>query len=169
MFFIPLVVLLAFVAGAAAFDDIQILPTRNKLDSSTSRGEKNTTVQSKEIAYTVKVTSHAFKELANITVKYNIFYEASQLGSTAAPEIKVSAGSHVFPSLLTNKPDEFQTEPVKLEKAALDAGWYYKNGGTTMAKDKVVGVWFKAFDSTGKQIGEYANPTTVSTKQKWKD
>lgn len=139
------------------------------LDASKEKSKANTTKESKEIAYSVKVTSRAFKELTDITVKYNIFYEVSELGSTAEPEIKVGTGSHVFPSLLTNKPAEFQTEAIKLEKGALDAGWYFKSGASSRSKDRVAGLWFKVFDSTGKQIGEYINPSTIAKKQKWKD
>ena len=72
-------------------------------------------------------------------------------------------------ALLGNKAVEFETDPIKLEKASLDPGWYYANGASSRAQDKVVGVWFKAFDSTGKQIGEYTNPASVAQKQKWKD
>jgi hypothetical protein len=115
------------------------------------------------------VKSSAFKEVTNVTVKYNIFYQVMELGSKGDPEIKLSAGSHTFPSLLTNKAVEFETDPIKLEKASLDPGWYYSNGASSRAQDKVVGVWFKAFDSTGKKIGEYTNPASVSQKQKWKD
>ena len=156
-------------ATSRAFDDVQIMPTRTKLDSSKNRNRSNTTVESKDIAYTVKVTSSSFKELANVTVKYKIFYQVAELGSKSEPEIKLSAGSHTIPSLLTNKPVEFETDAIKLEKASLDPGWYYANGASSKAQDKVVGLWFKAFDSTGKQIGEYTNPSSVATKQKWKD
>jgi hypothetical protein len=115
------------------------------------------------------VTSRAFKELQGVTVRYNIFYENAELGSTAKPEVKLAKGAETIPSLLTNKPVEIETTPIKLEKAALDGNWYFGNGASTRAKDRVVGVWLKAFDSAGKQIGEYKNPQSISTKQAWKD
>jgi hypothetical protein len=156
-------------ATSPAFDDIHILPSRIKLDSSKNHNKDNTNVESKDIAYSVKVTSSSFKELANVTVKYNIFYQVVELGSKGEPDIKLSSGSHTIPSLLTNKPVEFETDPIKLAKASLDPGWSFGNGASASAQDKVVGVWLKAFDSTGKQIGEYINPESVSKKQKWKD
>jgi hypothetical protein len=156
-------------ATSLAMDEIQMLPTRIKLDSSKKNSKGNVNVESKDIAYSVTVKSSAFKEVTNVTVKYNIFYQVMELGSKGDPEIKLSAGSHTFPSLLTNKAVEFETDPIKLEKASLDPGWYYANGASSRAQDKVVGVWFKAFDSTGKQIGEYTNPASVAQKQKWKD
>ena len=152
-----------------AVDDIKILPTPVKLDTKRSSGEGNMNVESKNIAYSVKVTSSAFTEITNLTVKYNIFYEVVELGSKGEPDINVSSGSHAIPSLLTNRPVEFETDPIKLDKASLDPGWHFGNGASKRARDRVLGVWFKAFDSTGKQIGEYINPTTLPKKQKWKD
>lgn len=81
----------------------------------------------------------------------------------------MNAGSHLFQSLLANKPDEFQTNPVKLETASLIGNKYFINGASNQVKDKVAGLWFKAFDSDGNKIGEYINPSTIATKQKWKD
>lgn len=154
--------------ASMGIDSVKILPTPVKLDSSKSRANDRA-IESKDIAYTVVVTSTAFSELTDVTVKYNIFYQVMELGSKGDPDIKLSAGDHKFPSLLTNKPVEFETDPIKLEKASLDAGWHFGNGASARTRDKVVGVWFKAFDSTGKQVGEYINPTTLSNKQKWKD
>jgi hypothetical protein len=159
---------LSTLTFALALDDIQIAPTRKKLDEDTARSN-NTSVQTKQIAYSVKVTSRAFKELQNVTIKYNIFYEVAQPGGTAKPEVKTASGSQSFPSLLTNKPVEFDTEAIHLDSVALDAGWYYSSGSKGVATDKVVGLWFKAFDAEGKQIGEYFNPATVPQKRKWKE
>ena len=156
-------------ATSLAFDDVQITPSRTKLDSSKNRNKGNVNSESKDIAYTVKVNSSSFKELKDVTVKYKIFYQVVELGSKSEPEIKLSAGSHTIPSLLTNKPVEFETDAIKLEKASLDPGWYYANGASSRAQDKVVGLWFKAFDSTGKQIGEYCNLNSATKNKKWED
>lgn len=167
--FIILVLLLSTLAVSSAIDDVQMLPTRKKLDEDEARSSDHTSVKSRQIIYSVKVNSRAFKELQNVTIKYNIYYEVSQLGSTAKPEVKSASGSHSLESLLTNKPVEFDTTAIQLNQAALDGGCYFLNGGSSVAKDKVVGLWFKAFDAGGKLIGEYANPTSVATKQKWKE
>jgi hypothetical protein len=151
-----------------AIDDVRILPSRIKLDSAKST-KGSTNVDSTVIAYSVEVTSTSFKELTGVTVKYNIFYEVARLGSKGEQEVKLSSGSHTIPSLLTNKPVLFETEPIKLNQVSLDDGWHFVNGASTKAKDRVVGVWIKAFDSTGKQIGEYINPSSLTAKQKWKD
>ncbi|MEI6278466.1 MAG: hypothetical protein WCQ16_03655 [Verrucomicrobiae bacterium] len=166
---VTVVALMSSLTVSLALDDIQILPTRKRLDEEKARTSSNTSVQTKEIVYSVKVTSGAFKELQNVTIKYNIFYEAAQLGSTAAPEVKTATGIQKFPSLLTNKPVEFDTTTIQLSAGKLDPGWYFKGGGKSVSKDKVVGLWFKAFDAEGKQIGEYVNPASVTQKRKWKE
>lgn len=166
---LPLVFLAVFSLSAAAFDQITILPTRKKLTEDKGKNKGNTTIQSQEIAYDVKVTSKAFEELKGVTIKYNIFYEIAQPGVKGDGEVKTSSGSHTIPSLLTNKPVEFATVGIKLEKSTLDPGWYYGGGASAISKDKVVGIWFKAFDADGKLIGAYINPTTASKKFEWKE
>ena len=78
-------------------------------------------------------------------------------------------GSHPIDRLINNKPVEFETTPIKLGREKLDGGWYFKGGGEKNAKDRVAGLWFRAFDAAGEQIGEYVNPTSVKTRQTWKD
>ena len=68
-------------ATSRAFDDVQIMPSRTKLDSSKNRNKGSINSESKDIAYTVKVTSSSFKELTNVTVNYKIFYQVAELGS----------------------------------------------------------------------------------------
>lgn len=162
-------VLLLTSAAALALDEVTILPTRKKLDEDKSRPSGPISAKTKEISYTVKVTSRSFAELQGVTVKYNIFYEDSELGSKQAPDVKVISGSEILPTLLTNKPVEFVTKSVELTQQALDPGWYFAGGAKSTSRDKVVGLWFKAFNAEGKQIGEYANPTTVQKKLKWKE
>ncbi len=166
---LALAALVVSSACCQAIDDVVIAPTRKKLEEEKSRADKNTSVQSKAIAYSVKVTSRSFKELQNVTIKYNIYYEDNELGSKSDGDVKTISGSESFASLINNKPVDFDTKSVELTTAALDGGWYFNNGGKTTAKDKVVGVWFRAFDADGKQLGEYANPSTVTKKQKWKE
>ncbi len=155
--------------AAFALDDVTILPSRKKLDEDKKRPDSNSSEKIKEISYSVKVTSRAFKELQNVTVKYNVFYEDVELGTKDEGTVKVISGSETFSSLLTNKTVEFETKSLELKKESLDAGWHFTDGARASAKDKVVGLWFKAFNAEGQQIGEYANPTTVPKKMKWKE
>jgi hypothetical protein len=161
--------LLVSTACCHALDDLVIAPTRKKLDQEKERTSSNTSQKSKEIAYSVKVSNRSSNELRNVTIKYNIYYEDNELGSKFKGDVKTISGSHVIASLLNSRPVDFDTKSVELTTAALDSGWYFKGGGKPVAKDRVVGIWFRAFDAEGKQIAEYANPPTVPKKQKWVD
>jgi len=152
-----------------ALDEVTILPSRKKLHEDKKRLDSSSSEKTKEITYCVKVTSRAFKELQNVTVKYNVFYEDVELGSKDEAAVKVIAGSETLSSLLISKPVEFETKSLELKQESLDAGWHFTDGARASAKDKVVGLWFKAFNAEGQQIGEYANPTTVPKKMKWKE
>ena len=163
------IIIAVFSPSVHALDDIEMQPARKRLDLSKDRERGNTSVREDEIIYSVKVNSRSFKTLPLVKIKYNIFYEVSTLGSTAEPEVKVAKGSHELTDLQTNKPVEFETEAIKLAQAALDGNWYFTNGASRKVRDKVVGLWFKAFDSEGNLLGEYVNPSSTSKKQKWAD
>jgi hypothetical protein len=170
---IPILYLLATLAlssvTASALDDVTILPSRRKLDEDKSRTSSSSSEVTKAITYSVKVTNRAFRELQNVTVKYNIFYEDMEMGSKMEGDVKAVSGSETIPNIPSNKTAEFETKPIKLKKESLDSGWSFRDGGKSSARDKVVGVWFKAFNAEGQQVGEYANPTTVPKKMTWKE
>lgn len=155
--------------GALASDDVKVAMTRRKLESSKERSGVNKSVEAKTIAYDIQITSRSFKEYKDVVVKYMIFYEDAQLGSTSKPEIKIGSGSQVFPSVLNNKPLVFVTNPIELEKASLDGNYFFGSGASSQVKDRVVGLWVRVFDSAGGQIGSYFNPTTVPKKFEWKE
>jgi len=163
------IILVSVGFHALGADDILITASRTKADVSKDGGTYGGVSESKEVAYSVKVMNKSFSELKEVTIKYNIYFEDATLGSRSDPKLGVVSGSHVFPSLLSNKWQDFPTKPVTLEKEVLPSNTYFVNRASSQAKDRVVGVWIKAFDSSGKQIGELANPSTISKKQLWKD
>ena len=166
-----MVLVAGFLAGElqASSNDVTFTASRKRLDYSKERSSANTVVQEKEIVYTVKATSKSFKDLTDVLIKYNIFYEDEEHGSTEKPKVRELAGKTVLPSMLTNKPVEFDTDPITLSEAKLAANWYFTSGASRKAKDRVVGLWFRAFDSEGNLLGEYMNPSTVGSKFSWKE
>ncbi len=164
-----LVAMAVSVLPVMAMDDIEITAARKKLDSSKDNPMAGIMTQEKSIIYVATVENTAFKPLENVTVKYNIFYEDVELGSTAKPVVKSIKGARAFASIPRSDKVEFDTDPITLGNDSVGGNYYFANGGESRARDKVVGVWFKAFDSAGKMIGEYANPSTVPKKQTWKD
>lgn len=152
----------------ASSKDITFTASRKRLDHSKER-DSNTMVEEKEIVYTVKATSKSFRDLTDVVIKYNILYEEEKHGSTDKPKVREVAGKTVLPSMLTNKPVEFDTDPITLSEAKLASNWYFASGASRKSKDRVVGLWFRAFDAEGNLRGEYMNPSTVGSKFSWKE
>lgn len=163
--------ILGIVVGEAqaSSNDVTFTASRKRLDYSKEKQGGNKLVEEKEIVYTVKATSKSFRDLTDVVIKYNILYEEEEHGSTEKAKVKELAGKKVLPGMLTNKPVEFDTDPITLSQAKLASNWYFTSGASRKAKDRVVGLWFRAFDAEGNPLGEYSNPSTVRTKYSWKE
>lgn len=157
----------SIIPAKAGLSDVEISATRRKLDEDRSRGS-NITTTTKEIVYDVTVQSKTFKPQANLEVKYMIFFEDAKAGSAEDASVKAERGSEKIATLEGNRAYSFQTKPIKLQTQELDAGWYYSSGGSNRSKDKVSGIWFRVYRE-GTMIAEYANPSTVSKRETWKD
>lgn len=162
------IVLLTVTNGVAGPNDIQFTVTRKKLDEQRKREGGNQTVTTKEIAYKVTVQNKSFKEVKDVEVKYMVFYDDAKEASTEKAREASFTGRQSIPMLQGNQSETFDTNPLKLTTTELDGGWYYANGGGNRAKDRVIGVWFRAY-SNGEMIGEYVNPTSLAKRQVWKD
>jgi hypothetical protein len=155
-------------SAVAQLHDVQISATPKKIDQQKSRKGDHATVTTKEMAYIVTVENRSSKTLDELNVKYMIFYADSQPGKSDKPIEAHHKGSETVRNLSTYRKAQFETAPFKLEKEELDGGWYYESGGDGRAKDRVTGVWIRAY-ANGKLVGEYANPTTVSKSREWQD
>jgi len=155
--------------GLASSNDVTFTASRKRLDHSKERSGGNKLVEEKEIVYTVKATSKSFRDLTDVVIKYNVLYEEEEHGSTEKPKVSQLSGQKVLPSMLTNKPVEFDTDPITLSEAKLASNWHFTSGASRKAKDRVVGLWFRAYDSEGNLIGEHSNPSTVRSKYSWKE
>ena len=161
--------LVAMAASAVAqLNDIQISASPRKLDEQKDRQEGKITVTTKEIAYRITVENRSFKTIPELQVKYMIFYVDPKPDRSEKPIEAYHKGSETLTDLASNRPATFETKPFKLTKEELDAGWYWVGSGSSRTKDRVTGVWIRAY-SNGKIVGEYSNPTTVSKKSEWKE
>ncbi len=164
-----LVILVTISTSAVAqLHDVQISATPKKIDQQKSRKGEHATVTTKEMAYIVTVENRSFKTFEELNVKYMIFYADSQPGKSEKPIEAHHKGSETLSNLSTNRKAQFETAPFKLEKEELDGGWYYTSGGNGRAKDRVTGVWIRAY-ANGHLVGEYANPATVSKNREWQE
>jgi hypothetical protein len=165
---LSLILVTLSTSAVAQLYDLQITATPKKIDQQKSRKGEHATVTTKEMAYIVMVENRSFKSFDDLTVKYMIFYADSQPGKSAKPIEAHHKGSEKLSNLTTHRKAQFETAPFKLEKEELDGGWFYHGGGDGRAKDRVTGVWVRAY-ADGKLVGEYANPSTVAKTREWKD
>jgi len=163
-------VMFAASLGIASAKDVKFSMDRKKLSqTNTSRPGASRTVESKDIIYTIVVESSSFKDLENVTVEYNIYYEEVQPGSTEKPPVRTLAGKHTIEKLSSYKKVEFDTASIVIKETHLNAGWRYTSGADRQAKDRVLGSVIRAYDAEGKLLGEYINPSTIASKHEWKD
>lgn len=152
----------------AGLQDVEIKASRERLDQKKGRGDGPVTVTVDAIVYNVTVTNKTFKTIPEVAVKYMIFYEESRPGDPKPVEVSAK-GSEPLTNLEGHRPVTFNTKPIELSTAQLDGNYYWTSGAKGKQKDRVTGVWIKAFAPDGKLLGEYANPTTVPKKNTWKD
>ena len=151
----------------AQIQDVQITVVKKKLDEA-KKGNGPVTITAKEVAYTVTVQNRRFAEMAEVQVKYMIFLADEQGGSREKAVTVSHNGSETIKNLASNATVSFETKPFILAKEELAGNYYYASGASSRAQDKVSGVWIRAF-ANGKQIGEYANPPSVTKKYDWKE
>jgi hypothetical protein len=97
-----------------------------------------------------------------------IFYLDPKPGRSDKPLEVSHQGMETFTNFGANRTATFKTIPLKLMKEELDSGWVYESGGSGRWKDRVTGVWIRAY-ANGEIVGEYSNPTTIAKKREWKD
>ena len=167
---IQLLVILVTISGSAVAQllDVQISVAPKKIDQQKGRKGEHSTVTTKEMAYTVMVENRSLKTFDELKVKYMIFYADSQPGRRDKPIEAHHKGSETLRNLSTHRKAQFETASFKLEKEELDGGWFYSSGGDGRARDRVTGIWVRAY-TDGNLVGEYANPSTVTKNREWED
>jgi len=160
--------LVTAASAVAQLYDVQIAAAPRKLDEQKARQGEHVTVTTKEIAYKVTVENRTFKAIPELQMKYMIFYVEPKTGHKEKPIEAVHKGGETLTNLQSLRTATFETTPLKLTKEELDAGWYWAGSSTSRLKDKVTGVWIRAY-ANGNLVGEYSNPTTVLKKKEWQE
>ena len=146
--------------------DVDIHCFSKKLDENVkkaSEGGANTTKE--HWVYEVTVENRTFKDLANLDVKYVIFFKQEQLGVKALPTPRQQNGSFSIPALKSHEKKSFTTDAVELKKSNLVGEWHYPSGAKPNAQDTLVGLGVRVYQN-GQQFAEYANPPNL-TREKW--
>jgi hypothetical protein len=169
--FILGVALLLFVHMARADTvDLNITAEKHRVEGSDTderaKGEYGGSKQTEQWKYTVTIENQAFKPLANLQVKYIIYYKRDKLGSKGPPTTETKAGSVNIDSLDSSGSTSFDTDPVTLiSESLLDE--YYPNGAPPKAADTLEGIWIRVYQD-GNQVSEYTYPTDLSSNEQWK-
>jgi hypothetical protein len=122
------------------------------------------TVTDEKWSYTVTIQNHSFQDIANIDIKYIVYFKKETEGSKVARE-KHKAGSTTVAVLQNNGSFTFDTDPILLVKSQLDGGFYYENGAKPRSRDSMTGIWVRLYQN-GTMIGEYGDPPSL-TNGKW--
>jgi len=150
----------------AGNSDVEIHCTPKKVDEQVrkaSDGGANTTKE--HWTYDVTVENKTFKDLANLDVKYAIFFQQEKLGVKAAATPRHQNGSFTIPALKPHEKKSFTTDSIELSKSNLVGNWIYTSGAKPNAQDTLVGLAIRVYQN-GQQFAEYANPSTLN-KEKW--
>jgi hypothetical protein len=151
----------------AGNSDVEIHCVAKKLDEKVNQGsgEGSFAVTKEHWIYEVTIENKTFKDLANLEVKYVIFFNKEQVGVKAAPTPRRQAGTAQLDSLKSHEKRSFTTDPVELDKANLVGNYYYASGAKTGAHDTLTGLGVRVMQA-GQQFAEYANPSTL-LREKW--
>lgn len=157
---------LAFTGVFAGNSDVEIHCSPKKVNETVKKASEGGANRTKENwNYEVTVENKTFKDMANIEVKYAIFYTEEKLGVKADPAPQHQNGTFSIPALKSREKKSFTTDQVELNKANLVGNWIYRSGAKPNAQDKLVGLAIKVFQN-GQLFAEYANPSNLS-KEKW--
>ena len=159
--------IIALQSSNAGNFDVEIRGVAKPIDQTVNKGSGDGGVnETKERwVYDVTVENKTFKDLANLDVKYVIFFTQEQLGVKAAPTKRQQSGSFAIDVLGSHQKKAFSTNPVELHKSNLVGHWIYTDGAKPNAQDKLVGLAVRVYQN-GQQFAEFANPTTL-LREKW--
>jgi hypothetical protein len=152
-------------AVAGNFDlEIHCVPRRvNQTVRKASDGGANET---KEYwVYDVSIENKTFKELADVDVRYVIFFTQEQLGVKAPPNKRQRTGSFSVKSLKSHEKQSFSTDPIELNKSNLVGHWHYADGAKPNAQDTLVGLGIRVYQNE-QLFAEFANPSNL-LREKW--
>jgi len=154
-------VVTSFSTALAGNSDVDIHCVPKKVDENVkkaSEGDANTVKE--HWTYEVTVENRTFKEMANLDVKYSIFFKQEQLGVKADPTPRHQNGSFSIAALKPHEKKTFTTDRVELKKSNLVGAWHYSSGAKPNAQDTLVGLAVRV-SQNGQQFAEYANPSTL--------
>lgn len=154
------------MANAAALGTVQITveKTVDKGEKPRAEGQGSDAKLVSKVNYDIKLVNGTFADLSGLTLNYVIFVEHQKLGKKKDEDVVARVtGSQAIPSLRNKSPQIVTTKDIELIKSNLVGSYYFPNGGRIKVADSVKGVWVRV-SQDGKIVGEYTNPSTVTTR-----
>jgi hypothetical protein len=141
--------------------DLEIHCVARRVDQSVKKASDGGANETKEHwVYDVTIENKTFKELANLDLRYVIFFKQEQLGVKATATPRQQSGSFSIDSLKSHEKKSLTTNPVELNKSNLVGNWHYESGAKPNAQDTLVGLAIRVYQG-GQQFAEFANPSTL--------
>jgi hypothetical protein len=141
--------------------DVEIHCVARRVDQTVKKASDGGANETKEHwVYDVTIENKTFKELANLDLRYVIFFKQEQLGVKANPTPRQQNGSFSIDSLKSQEKKSLTTNPVELNKSNLVGHWHFGSGAKPNAQDTLVGLAVRVYQG-GQQFAEFANPSTL--------
>lgn len=145
--------------------EIRCVPRKAGSKVNPGSGEGGKAVAKDSWVYDITIENKTFRDLADLEVKYIIFFKQERLGSKEPAKSRRQNGSLTLPLLKAREKKTLATEPVQLTTASLIGAYYYPDGAKIKTQDSLDGLWVRVYQN-GQQFAEYANPS-VLTREKW--
>lgn len=145
--------------------ELHCVPRKASEKVNTGSGPGGKAVAKENWVYDVTIENKTFKDLANLEIKYVIFFTQEHLGKKQGPEAERQIGTFTLTGLRSHEKKVLTTESVELQKAHLVGGYYYPSGAKPNAQGMLTGLWVRVYQG-GQQFAEYANPSTL-LKERW--
>jgi len=165
-----IVVLLGvFGLSEARGENWRIVASRKKTEIKGAAKKKTNgiTLVPEGMLYEIKVTNSAFKATPASEARYLIFVERQRPATRPTEDVvEKLKGEAALPALKSGETKNLESEPFVLWTGSLESGYYFENGGRIRTKDRLVGIWVKIFQD-GKEVAEYANPSSLVSQHQW--
>src|SRR5262249_22490384 len=120
---------------------------------STDSKKGDMTVTKEDWQYVVTLENTTFNDVANLEVNHISFFKHEELGSLAGARLGLRTGSTKVDSIKGHDKATFSTVNVKLTKASLAGGYYFKNGANAESNANLAGLWIRIYQN-GNLIAE---------------
>jgi hypothetical protein len=145
--------------------EIHCVPRKAGEKMNPGSGPGGKSVAKENWVYDVTIENKTFNDLANLELKYVIFFNQEHLGKKEGPKAMRQTGSVTLPLLRSHEKKSFTTDGVELTKAHLIGEYHYPSGAKPNAQGTLTGLWVRVYQG-GQQFAEYANPSTLM-REKW--